>query len=234
MGREGRRDNRASRPNENETEGAGRQETASRYGKQGPPYVILRLWPGETFVCVASGPSLTQAQVDYCRGKARVIVINNNWERAPWADVLYACDKNWWKKYCPKFDGLCFSAELSEQPGVVLLQCEANKSGLSKDPSMIFAGGNGGHQALNLAFHLGAARIVLIGYDMKFSVSGNRHWHERHPQGLNNPDEVTFQRWIPALQAIAADLKTAGVEVINCSIDTALDCFPRARLEEVL
>ncbi len=84
--------------------------------------------------------------------------------------MLYACDKKWWHKYHPKFDGLCFSAELSEQPGVVLLQCEANKSGLSKDPSMIFAGGNGGHQAMNLAFHLGAARIVLIGYDMKVSV----------------------------------------------------------------
>ena len=148
--------------------------------------------------------------------------------------MLYGCDRVWWQQYCPKFDGLCFSAEPSEQPGVVLLQVDANISGLSKDPSMIFAGSNGGHQVMNLAFHLGAARIVLIGYDMKPATDGAKHWHSVHPTGLNNPDEHTFARWIPALGAIATDLEAAGVEVINCSLDTALTCFPRARLEDVL
>ncbi len=53
---------------------------------------VERLWPDATVVCIASGPSLTQSQVDYCRGKARVAVVNNNWEKAPWADVLYGAD----------------------------------------------------------------------------------------------------------------------------------------------
>jgi len=44
---------------------------------------VPRLWPGETFVCLASGPSLTQADVDYCRGKARVIAIKDVLHLAP-------------------------------------------------------------------------------------------------------------------------------------------------------
>ena len=48
-------------------------------------------------VIVASGPSLTQEQVDYCQDKADVMVINDNYKLAPWANWLYACDLDWWK-----------------------------------------------------------------------------------------------------------------------------------------
>ena len=58
--------------------------------------MVPRAWVDETAVCIASGPSLTQADVDYVRGKARVIVVNNGYLLAPWADVLYAADARWW------------------------------------------------------------------------------------------------------------------------------------------
>lgn len=53
----------------------------------------------DTIVCVASGESLTRADVNYCRGKARVLAINDNYRIAPWADWLYACDGRWWDVY---------------------------------------------------------------------------------------------------------------------------------------
>ena len=159
--------------------------------------------------------------------------MNNNWEKAPWADVLYACDALWWQHYRPKFDGLRFSSEQSELPGVVCLQY-VDSAGLSKNPSIVNTGNNSGHQAMNLAYHLGARRILLLGYDMKAGPNGEKHWHPDHPPELNNPDNVTWGRCIEAFAVIAADLKAEGVEVINCSLGSALECFPMAKLEEVL
>ena len=50
--------------------------------------MIPRDWVGDPAVVIASGPSLTQDYVDYCRGRAWVVVVNDNSRRAPWADVL--------------------------------------------------------------------------------------------------------------------------------------------------
>ena len=66
---------------------------------------MLRDYEDKTFVLVASGPSLTQEQVDYCRGKAKVIAVNDNYLMVPWADYLYFADRKWlaWHKDNPEF-----------------------------------------------------------------------------------------------------------------------------------
>ena len=105
-----------------------------------------------------------------------------------------------------------------------------DRPGLSSDPSLIHQGGNSGYQALNLAVLLGAARILLLGYDM----GGRGHWHGNHPPGLRNPPESQLSEWAGQFHAAAADLDRLGIECINCSRETALTCFPRARIEDVL
>jgi hypothetical protein len=72
-----------------------------------------RLFAGKAIVCLGGGPSLTQAQVDACRGRAHVIAINDAFRLAPWADVLYACDWQWWKANPEAYDfaGLKVSIE---------------------------------------------------------------------------------------------------------------------------
>lgn len=193
---------------------------------------VERLWPGETVVCIASGPSLTVEDVNFVRGKARVIVINNSYKLAPWADILYACDQRWWKwfKGAPDFPGLKFAltAESAKWPGVRVIG-KSGTDGLSLDPRSLRTGGNGGYQAINLAVLLGATKIVLLGYDMQLGEKGKQHWHGDHPMRMISP-YVNFRR---CFQTIVDPLKEAGVEVINCSRETALKCFPRRRLDEV-
>ena len=58
---------------------------------------VPRVWPGETVVCIASGPSLTRDDVEYCRGRAKVLVINTSILLAPWADAFHACDGRVWR-----------------------------------------------------------------------------------------------------------------------------------------
>jgi hypothetical protein len=107
----------------------------------------------------------------------------------------------------------------------------ADSPGLAKDPTCIHQGKNSGYQAMGLAYLFGAARILLLGFD--FSRDGARtHWHGDHPKGLGNGG--TYPTWVAAMNSLAVDLKAAGVEVINCSRRTAINCFPRRAIEEVL
>lgn len=200
-----------------------------------PP--VPRLWPGETVAILAGGPSLTADQVDYVRGKARVIAINNAYRLAPWADALYACDGEWWDSYRPEFAGLKITQDAAAAQKHGLLHVPLSNqpaTGISLDPQFIHSGRNGGYQALNLSVHLaGPGLRILLGYDMK-RANGRRHWHADHGPGMKNPDEFLFQLWIDAYDTARLDLHRAQVNVVNASPDSALLCFPRKPLQDVL
>lgn len=104
--------------------------------------------------------------------------------------------------------------------------------GLSFDPEYIHTGGNSAYQAVNVAVLLGVARVILLGLDLKYGAGGKKHWHEDHPD--RNPSESQFKMWIENFRGTLPDLARAGVDVVNCSRDTALDCFSMAALEDVL
>lgn len=191
-------------------------------------------WKGETVCIVASGPSLTVEQCRYTRGRCRVLSVNNNYERVPWCDAIYAADRAWWQRHR---DFLPAQADRYTSDDWVEVYCQAQKvkvihrEGLAAHPGVVNSGLNSGFQAVNLAYHLGVSRILLIGYDFQYT-GGQSHWHGDHPRGLNNPQDI--RRWIKYWGPMARDLKDRGVEVINCTIDTALTQFPRATLEDVL
>ena len=187
---------------------------------------------GNTIVCIASGPSLTKEDVDYCRGKARVLVVSDNYLIAPWADWLYACDYRWWKLHAQRssetFQGERWTRdpEASKEFHLRWIQSIA-KPGLSKNPNVIHEGENTGFQGINLSYHFKPKKIILLGYDMT-----KGHWFGEHPTELREKSD--FRRFIPAFTALAEDLKTEGIEVVNCSRLTELTCFRRSRIVDEL
>ena len=112
--------------------------------------------------------------------------------------------------------------------GVTILKCLVAQKGLAADPDYVHSGGNSGYQAINLALHLGATRIVLLGYDMHCH-SGKSHWFGDHPEGFVS--NIKFERFIAAYRSIKPE--QYGIEILNCSRETALDAFPRHNLEDV-
>src|SRR5690606_36202876 len=117
--------------------------------------------------------------------------------------------------------------------GVRWLQAR-NQPGLATaEDTVATGGGNGRMQAVGLAWHLGATPILLLGYDMQ--ARGDLvHWHGRHRDGLGDPDARLLARWAAAAEPIARDLIALGVEIFNCSRETAAKGWPRAALEDVL
>lgn len=98
---------------------------------------------------------------------------------------------------------------------------------LSRQPGVV-GGTNSGAQAVNLAYHLGATRIVLLGFDMKHT-GGKRHFHDDYPSGWSNAE--TANSWPAQFAFMAAGLASEGIEVLNASRDTAITCVPRVSLQ---
>jgi len=193
-------------------------------------------WDGETVVCMASGPSMSKEDADYCRGKARVITVNTTYRLAPWANVHYSSDHDWWKFNLPEMRSMChgeFWTGHHEFIATDMIHCPYQKQidGISNKPGVISWGGNSGFCAMGLAVQFGASKIILLGYDM---VDGKDkgHWHDDHDESIRK--EFNFPMWLKHFLFAYNDFKKIGVEVINCSRESALTKYRTAKLEEVI
>lgn len=210
-------------------------------------YIIPKSWTGETCIILAGGPSLKGTDVPALRGKARVIAINDSWQLAPWADVCYFGDAPWWQQqqaHNPRSidGGLSFHdmiyqanwvtiANFSEHPQVKCLW-STGQSGLEKNPAALRNGSNSGYATINLAYHYGAAKIILLGYDMQ--CQGNvTHWHNG-PRASAPMFTVLLNSFLHHFETLVDPLEAAGVEVINATPDSALRCWRYLPLEDAL
>lgn len=192
--------------------------------KRAPFKELTALVKGGEVVCIASGPSLTEADVELVRqwrGEKRcVFVANNSFRIAPWADAMYAMDSGWWgvhKKEALKFPGLKFTSCSKLLPDVKRLPLHSFNNF-----------GNSGAAIVMLAQVCGAKAVYLLGYDCQFT-NGKSHWHGDHAAPLKNA--LSVDKWPQKFRNLSHVLR---VKVVNCSRETALDAFPRASLEECL
>ena len=104
--------------------------------------------------------------------------------------------------------------------------------GLEQCSDGVRTGRNSGYQCINLAFHLGVSRIVLLGYDMRCDNSGRSHWFGDHPHPTKST--VYQQVMVKHFETLVKPLKARGVEVINCTPGSAIECFPKVPLADLL
>lgn len=176
----------------------------------------------QTYFCIASGPSLTESDSkQVIETNYPVISVNSSWMAVPECQHIYAADGCWWEEYSAGI-----TSEAARWCGD---EFTARRFGINWLPSAIPGSFNSGQRAIELAIHLGARRVLLLGYDC--SIRNGTHWHGNHAL-LSNPDNFSVARWqdeFSRLKAVAG-----GVEIINCSRFTRLTCFPRQSLETAL
>lgn len=206
-------------------------------------------WLGTTVVLIAGGPSLTKGQVNTVRvaraeGACLTLGINDAYRMAPWIDALYAADPQWWRvhiraardchipqMYCQD-EPTCEEWGLYHIPGPPESKGHRSDVGISTNPAYIHFGGNSGFQALNLAVHLGAKRIVLLGYDMHVPDGGKRHWFGDHPAGLSNNE--TYPNYVTHFNQAAKQIAKLGIEVLNCSPGSRIKCWEYSTVANAL
>lgn len=181
-------------------------------------------------LCVASGESLTKKDLDYCRGKITTYVVNDVYKLAPWAGCLYAADTQWWDYHngVGDFKGrrVTVSHDASLKYGLEYMKYDTRLKWSDKK-GVLATGGNSGFQCMNFAELSGATEIILLGYDMGFK--SNKHFFGEHHASINRSSN--YADWLERLNEAAPYIKA---RVINCSRESAIKCFERAKLEDVL
>jgi hypothetical protein len=199
-----------------------------------------RIFEGETVFCLASGPSLTEEVCTRVRGR-RSIAINSSAVLAPRASVLFFTDSSWYEQrrdLVANWAGLVISMSRTakrELPDKVKrVRGEGDPQalpGFNRGQHVIQQGRSSGHTAISLAIALGAARVVLLGYDMRL-VGGREHFHGEY-KGPRDID-IYERDFRPGFAGWNDAARAAGVEIVNATKDSALMEFPFMPLDEVL
>lgn len=166
---------------------------------------------------LATGPSLSQSVVNSVQSRVKVVAVSDAYRLAPWADVLVSTDAGWWRAHeeALGFPGSKYGAmpDFRSVPGVERFPADSAT--------------NSGLLGVKVAVHLGARRVLLCGFDMN---QPGEHFFGRHPLPLKSTTadrQEVFKRQF-------AGYRPRGVEIINCTPGSALDCYPRRDLEDCL
>ena len=197
---------------------------------------VQPIFRGKTCFIIGGGPSLSKIDWNRLAGK-NTIAINKAFISYPNADVLYWTDSrfySWYKNEIDQYKGIKYAIRFNAtQNGEVQLLNRGIRFGLETRADTLAHGNNSGYAAINLAYHLGAKKIVLLGYDMG-NVGGKGHYHEGYSSTRTTSNEIYQKQFIPGFTFIANELKKKNVEVWNGCHTSKLTVFPRISLEKAL
>jgi hypothetical protein len=204
--------------------------------RAGGPWQVPRCFAGGTVAILASGPSMSAAVADAVHAASvPAVAINTTFRLAPWAWMLYAADYEWWQ-HPEHADAKAFAGHKvtiytgsGQPPAGLSWLTSSGSTGFDPDPRNVRTGSNSGYQALHIAAQTGACRVLLCGYDMHGS-----HWHGEHPRGLKVNTVDGFEKFRARFADLVKPMKQLGVDVINCTPGSRLECFRRSTLEAEL
>lgn len=200
---------------------------------------VPRFWAGETVFLVAGGPSLRETDLEGLRAGARrrppVLAINDAYRLLPQADLLYFCDYKWFVWHREAVEAwpqiaATLSVQAAQEVAHVHWLRQGDIRGLAARADTLNTGRNSGYQAINLAVHAGARRLVLVGYDLAHAADGASHWHGGHQGRPSRPG--LYRDWLPHFDSLRAALLDRRVAVVNATRGGALEAFPRAELAD--
>jgi len=155
------------------------------------PFMISRMWPGETVAILGNGPTLAEELATTDR-PARAIAVNRAAAVAPWADMLVSIDGNW-PAEAKDFAGMRVVGVESELDAFyVHLPHEV----VTLEPGNVVHLRNNAMAAMHIAAAAGAAKLMLFGFDTE-------RYEELH----------CFPGLTIGLAALTAELRAQGVQV---------------------
>jgi hypothetical protein len=208
-----------------------------------PPYWV----PGDDFagqvvVILGNGPSLATVSPGAIAG-TRFIAVNSacRWAApiATAADPLYFTDNSWHENRPGLAAEWIGPVITSNRYAVLRMQAQSGLDACryldvralcewaGAPPDAVYA--SSGHSAAVLAARMGAARVVLLGFDGR-RVDGRTHWHGDYSEH----GDPYAERFVPGWRALAPALEARGVELVNATPGSAIDAVPIRDLEACL
>lgn len=111
------------------------------------------------------------------------------------------------------------------------------RNGISRSPDRVCWNANSGAAAISLAAWTGAKRIILVGFDMTLDVSKReQHFHNEYREANKalHARSLPFKEHLVCWDAVKADADSMGIEILNVSLNSAIEAFPKVHIKEVL
>jgi hypothetical protein len=197
-------------------------------------------------VCIGTGPSLTMQQVEIARKKGYTLAgCNRVGLDVPDLAVLYGCNYDFWAVYADRLKGPAekwTTNRVAAETFWLNWIDEKDAQGLSTDLRYVHHGHGSGYSLVNLVYLLGATRIVLLGYDCKYAhdYDGKQRTIGSLPRHYFGEYEPELQHWpsvsvregvhVQLVELYKSVARQAAVEIINCTPDSAIECFPQVNI----
>ncbi len=182
---------------------------------------------------LGGGPSLKDVDLSLIKNEY-VIAVNEAHRLGTWIKIWMFCDGDIFKNHrediekWPNRIVSCSKATQHHKKIEYYQRCK--KHMICFEPGKLaFPSGmaNSGATAINLAIREGFDNIVLLGFDMK-TVNGKHHYHDYYKK---QPRDDAYSRFMLHFEAIA---KETDVTILNANPDSALNCFPKVELKDIL
>lgn len=198
---------------------------------------IPKIWSDAVVFIIGGGPSLKGFDFTPIQ-KYRVIGVNQAFRLGDWVDVCWFGDCSFYtnnREDLREFAGLkitcCTRVPEHGWPDVKNVG-RGKQLGLVMKPDQVGWNRNSGASAINVALHLGAKTIILLGFDM-MPNNKEHNWHDRY--GVRSKNHNPYPGHLKGFLPIAKDLaKWPGTKVINANPDSIIDVFPKMTFEEVM
>jgi len=176
-----------------------------------------------------------------------VIGVNAAFLIGDWMDMVFFGDGKFYfqnqeaMNAYPKLRVTC-NPNLHKRPHIKEIKFMARDGnhavGLTTKKGHISWNHNSGAAAMNVAVHMGAKRIFLLGFDMTTDDKKNLHWHSEYSTightRTRKEKSLPYHKHTPSFPFIARDAAAQGIEIINVSLESTLKQFPKMNLEEAL
>lgn len=197
-----------------------------------PP--IKRIFENKSCYIIGGGPSLRDYDFSWLANK-NTICVNASFLHVPNPSVIYWSDSYFYDRFANRLINYsCY--KVTNKPKKlydnVYVYRNTGIIGLETDPTGLKSGNNSGYAAINLAFHLGAKTIYLLGYDMD-NMGHYRHFHKEYIYSNHVDHNLYKDRMIPHFSSLVEPLKERGVEVINANMNSKLECFTKIPLHRL-
>lgn len=226
-------------------------------------WVVPKIWEGGDVYIIGGGPSMTKqfnipdhivqdviagrlhpsvySSFMSCLYNKHVIGINIAYMLGNFVDIVFFGDLSFFIKHQPnlaKFTGLkvCCHPSGERYPWVKSLRrAGEHYQGISPTPDKVSWNGNSGSAAISVAAHAGAKRIILLGFDMQLNDLNQQHWHDIYgKKSRDTTKALPFVRHMAGFNKIQFDAQRLGIEILNCSQDSAIPNFRKITLKDVL
>jgi hypothetical protein len=187
---------------------------------------------------VAGGPSLLEVDLSPLHGR-QTIAVNLSYRLLPNASAIYFSDRRFWSWHgeemaahgSPLYSGKWPKASFIDDAPVTYFIFKG-REGFEPFAPLIAHGNNSGYAAINVAYHLGAREVVLLGFDMARGKSGRSHWHGGH--AVKPSKDSSWSKMLPAFETLSLPAKAAGLKIWNATEGSKIpgDQIPRRRLAE--